>query len=530
MGLRAAIVAWAGAALLAAGICAGEPQGAASQAKVFESDRQLQALSAIDRLILEDLKRHNLQPAALCSDVVFIRRAFVDVIGTIPTAHDVRRFLADSSPDKRTELIDQLLRREEFADYWAMKWCDLLRVKAEFPVNLWPNAVQAYHRWIRTSIRDNKPYDKFVREMLVASGSNFREPPVNFYRAMQNRGPAGMAKTVALTFMGVRAEKWPETQLQDMAAFFSFVRHKATAEWKEEIVFFDPGNEHDFAARPATFPDGSKTQFTADQDPREQFADWLVRADNPWFVRNAVNRVWCWLMGRGIIHEPDDIRPDNPPTNPELLACLEKEFIESCYDLKRLYRLILTSQAYQLSFLPGSDSPEAAAHFAHYPLRRMESEVLIDAINQITWTIEQYSSSIPEPYTVIPDGVRAIALADGSITSTFMELFGRPSRDTGLESERNNEPSAAQRLHLLNSSHIQRKIQQSTTLMSLALSQENRRKIIDELYLTIVARHPTDAEHEAIMAHADSGVAGRRELVADVAWSLINGVEFLYRH
>jgi hypothetical protein len=315
-----------------------------------------------------------------------------------------------------------------------------------------------------------------------------------------------------------------------MAAFFSFIRHKMTAEWKEEIVFYDPGNEHDFAARPATFPDGTKTEIRADRDPREQFAEWLIRADNPWFVRNVVNRVWSWLMGRGIVHEADDLRPDNPASNPELLAWLEQDFVSSGYDLKRLYRQILTSQAYQFSAVPRCESPEAAAHFAHYPLRRMEAEVLIDAINQITWTIEQYSSPIPEPYTVIPDGVRAIALADGSIGSTFLELFGRPPRDTGLESERNNEPSGAQRLHLQNSSHIQRKIQQSTTLMSLALSQENRRKIIDELYLTIVARHPTEAEFEAIMAYADSGVAGRRELVADVAWSLINGVEFLYRH
>lgn len=497
----------------------------ADPAEPFETGTRPLAKSKIDTLVFDQLARLNVEPANLCSDAVFLRRAFVDVIGSIPTSEETRRFLADTSPDKRTALIDHLLQRDEFADYWAMKWCDLLRVKAEFPVNLWPNAVQAYHRWIRTSIRDNKPYDKFVREMLTANGSNFRVPPVNFYRAMQNRGPEGMARTVALTFMGVRAERWPEEQLKGMAAFFAFVRHKSTAEWKEEIVYFAPGSE----AMIGRFPDGSTVRLTGDNDPRVLFAEWLIDPKNPWFARNIANRVWSWLLGRGIVHEPDDLRPDNPPSNPELLEHLEREFVASGCNLKKLYRAILTSQVYQLSSMARGEHPEAGTHFAQYRLRRMEAEVLIDGINQITWTIEQYSSPIPEPYTVIPDGQRAIALADGSITSSFLELFGRPARDTGLEAERNNEPTAAQRMHLLNSSHIQRKIAQSNTLMSLALSQRSRREIIEELYLTILSRPPTDEEKRVVEAYAEAS-GSRREMVADVAWSLINGVEFLYRH
>ena len=250
---------------------------------------------------------------------MFVRRVYLDVIGTLPSGEEAREFILDRSPNKRRALIDRLLEREEFADYWAMKWSDLLRVKAEFPINLWPNAAQAYHRWIRTCIKENVPYDQFVREMLTASGSNFRVPPVNFYRAMQSREPAGIAQAVALTFMGTRAEKWPKERLAGMAAFFAQVGYKYTAEWKEEIVFFDPGKtntaaSNEVAIAAAVFPDGTAAHLSPDQDPREVFADWLIDPKNPWFARNIANRVWSWLLGRGIIHEPDDIRPDNPPT------------------------------------------------------------------------------------------------------------------------------------------------------------------------------------------------------------------------
>ena len=250
-----------------------------------------------------------------------------------------------------------------------MKWSDLLRIKAEFPINLWPNAAQTYHRWIRTSIKNNLPYDQFVRQMLTASGSNFRVAPVNFYRAMQNREAPDIAKTVALTFMVTRADKWPKDQLAGMAAFFAKVGYKCTAEWKDEIVFFDPGktnapatNEVRIAAA-AVFPDGTSARLSPDRDPREVFADWLIDPKNPWFTRNIANRVWAWLVGRGIIHEPDYIRPDNPPSNPELLALLEQELIASHYDLKHLYRLILNSKTYQLSSVPKADSPEGDANF-----------------------------------------------------------------------------------------------------------------------------------------------------------------------
>jgi hypothetical protein len=505
--------------------------GAAAPSAVqgpFESRAAPTPRSQIDKLVFDRLEKLEIQPANICTDAVFVRRVYLDVIGTLPTAQEARTFILDKDPKKRSALIDSLLERREFADYWAMKSSDLLRVKAEFPINLWPNAVQAYHHWIRSSIKKNLPYDKFVRELLVSSGSNFRVPQVNFYRAMQSKEPQTIAQAVALTFMGERADKWDKKRLSGMAGFFSQVGFKITAEWKEEIVYFDP-NKGSTGLR-AVFPDGKEAKLSPDKDPREVFADWLIDAKNPWFTRNIANRVWSWLLGRGIIHEPDDIRPDNPPSNPELLALLEKELITAKYDLKHIYRLILNSNTYQLSSIPKTDKPEGAVNFSHYPLRRLEAEVLIDALNQITGTTEKYSSEIPEPFTFIPPEQRSIAMADGSITSSFLEMFGRPPRDTGLESERNNSFTAAQRLHLINSSHIQRKIEQGGKLRALMQGKANTRQFATKFYLAILSRFPTNEEVKVVEEYSKSQRNNSRAVAVDLAWALINSAEFLYRH
>jgi hypothetical protein len=500
----------------------------------FESRAVPTPRGQIDKLVFGRLERLDIQPANICTDAVFVRRVYLDVIGTLPTAQETRTFILDKDPNKRSNLIDNLLERDEFADYWAMKWGDLLRVKAEFPINLWPNAVQAYHHWIRTSIKKNLPYDRFVRELLVSSGSNFRVPQVNFYRAMQSKEPETIAQVVALTFMGERAENWEKERLSGMAGFFSQVGYKSTGEWKEEIVYFDPNRATSPTTGKATikavFPDGKAARLSPDKDPREIFANWLITAKNPWFTRNIANRIWSWLLGRGIIHEPDDIRPENPPSNPKLLAFLEKELIAAKYDLKHIYRLILNSSTYQLSCIPRSKKPEGAVNFSHYPLRRLEAEVLIDALNQITGTTEKYSSQIPEPFTFIPAEQRSIALADGSITSSFLELFGRPPRDTGLESERNNLPTAAQSLHMLNSSHIQRKIEQGRKLRNLMQVKGNMRQLATRYYLAILSRFPTNEEVKLVEEYSKSQRGNRRIVAVDLAWALINSAEFLYRH
>jgi hypothetical protein len=545
---------------------------------VYDSPDPPAPAGEIDRIVFSALSARGIQPV-LCSDAVFVRRAYLDVIGTLPGADEVRNFLQDpDAKDKRRLLIDRLLERKEYADYWAMRWSDILRIKAEFPVNLWPNAAQAYHRWVRESIAGNKPYDAFARELLTSSGSNFRVGPVNFYRAVQSKTPDAIAGVVALTFMGVRTDMWPPERQKSMAVFFSQIGYKPTSEWKEENVFWDPlhaaalpGNTApgqaaismtDKAAGKAAgetpappagvepptavFPDGARIPLSPDRDPREVFADWLVTPKNPWFTRCIVNRVWAWMLGRGIIHEPDDIREDNPPSHPRLLAYLEKEMAAGGYDLKRLYRLILNSGTYQLSSIPRGQSPDTEAFFATYPIRRLDAEVLIDAINKITGMSEFYSSPIPEPFTNIPRDKPAIAIADGSITSPFLALFGRPARATGMLNERDNKPLPAQWLHLLNSSHIQQKIEQSPALKAIIGANRKPRDVIEDLFLTILSRLPTDDEvkhAETYSATSAAAVAAkpakppakavttkRREEWLDIIWALMNSTEFLYRH
>lgn len=540
----------------------------------------------IDELALAVLKKKGITPSEKCSDEVFIRRVFLDVIGTIPPPQQVRGFLANKDPLKRARLIDTLLERDEFAEYWGLKWGDLLRIKAEFPSNLWPNAVQAYDRWVRESLRQNKHYDQFVRELLTASGSNFRDPPANFYRAFQGRTPRQIADNVALLFMGVRLDKagLTEDQILGLSAFFAKVGYKGTDEWKEEIVFFNPAGQLTNAATggkpviPQT-PDGRVFTLAADQDPRVAFAEWLTAPDNPWFARCIVNRVWYWLLGRGLVHEPDDMRASNPPWSPELLAYLEKELVTHHFDLKHIYRVILNSDTYQRSSVPTDGNIGDRDGFSRYRIRRLDAEPLLDAINQITGGGEKYTSNIPEPFTFLPDDQRAITLSDGSIESPFLELFGRPARNTSYESERSSVPSVFQVQHLLNSSHVQKKIEKSGVLRQLvnqkkpvvavpvkaaagatnAISTPSRlggdaspsskagtgvdvskpieatpvvenAALIEELYLRILSRFPTPQEIQVANEYLKSSKRPLTDSVCDLVWALINTAEFSLKH
>jgi len=306
------------------------------------------------------------------------------------------------------------------------------------------------------------------------------------------------------------------------------VAYKKTAEWKEEIVYLDPAPAE---AKDGVLPDGTKVRIPADVDPRGIFADWLIKPDNPWFARNIANRIWSWLLGRGIIHEPDDIRPDNPPSNPELLAGLERELVSSRYDLRHVFRLILNSQTYQQSSIPKGDPAQADALFARYAVRRLDAEVLQDALCAICGTGVEYSSSIPEPFAFVPKTQRSILLADGSITSAFLEMFGRPPRDTGLESERNNQPSGAQLMYLMNSSAVLRGIERSPKLAGIYRSVNWRRSdAVPQVYLLILSRHPTWAEAEAAEYYFRTSGLRLKEALDDLAWALVNSKEFLFRH
>jgi hypothetical protein len=510
--------------------------GSVLLAPLFASGEGTAPNNRIDELVFARQAETGFPPSERCPDAVFLRRVFVDVIGTIPTVGEARAFLDSPEGADRARLIDKLLDRDEFAVYLGLKWCDLFRVKAEFPSNLWPNAVQAYHHWVVDAFRRNMPYDQFARALLTTSGSNFRDAPVNFYRPFQHRTPRNILETAALIFMGVRLENsgWTEEELLGMDAFFGKVAYKKTSEWKEEIVYFDPTAEflHPQTAQPVVPKpvNGPPLNLGAFDDPRTAFADWLTAPDNPWFAKAVVNRIWYQLMGRGIIHEVDDIRPDNPAWSPELLAFLERELIENQYDLRHIYRLILNSATYQLSAVSTYENQHDEKGFSHYRVRRMDAEVLIDAVCQITGTFEEYSSAIPEPFTYIPKEQRSIMLADGSIKSSFLEMFGRPGRDTSYESERSNDPTVFQSMHMLNSSHFQDKIMQSPVIRRLLQKVRRPAQRVVELYLHILSRYPTDEEMETLFDYQLTSESGADDVAYDLVWCLINSNEFILRH
>ncbi|MCY2995237.1 MAG: DUF1553 domain-containing protein [Planctomycetota bacterium] len=469
----------------------------------------------IDELVLARLKRLGIPPSELCSDQHFFRRVYLDVVGTLPKPEETQAFLADADPQKRGKLIDRLLASEEFAEYWALKWGDLFRMKSEYPSTLWPNAVQAFHRWIRLSIAQDKPYDRFARELITSSGSNFRVPPANFYRAFQKKTPQTLAEVTTLIFMGARvgcarchghpSENWTLGDNLGVAAFFSPVKYKNTREWKEEIVYVDTRSTlrepRTGELVPPKFLGGAVVELKPGEDPRLKLAEWLTAPENPWFARNIVNRTWFWLLGRGIIQDPDDLRPTNPPTNPELLAYLEQELLSHKYDLKHIYRLILNSKTYQLSSKANQFNENDVAYFSHYYTKRLGAETLLDAIGQVTKSWDTYRSIIPEPYVVMPTGFRATHLADGSVTLPFLELFGRPPRDTAFESDRDLRLYLRQTLHMLNSGDVQNKINASPWLKQLLADVKEDPQIVDEVYLATLSRLPTAEEKNKITAY-----------------------------
>lgn len=498
----------------------------------YEADRFEGHPSDIDKLVFSALRQAGIEPALPCSDEVFVRRVYLDLAGRIPTLEETRDFLEDAGRNRRERLIDELLAGEDYIDYWTMRWCDVLRVKSEFPINLWPDAVQAYHRWIREQVAANRPYDEMAGELITACGSNFRDPAVNFFRAVRGEGPEAIAAAVALTFLGSRIEHWPAPKRTDLEAICGSVIFKPTAEWKEVIVCPDPSRFSAFSVR---LPDGFSVEVDPGGDARAVFAAWLTSPHNAVFARAGANRIWAWVFGRGVVHEADDLRPDNPPTVPGLLEYLGKAFIADGYDQRKLLRRILNSQVYQLSFLPRSDDPRVPELFAAYPVRRLEAEVLLDVLCALTGNKEGYISPIPEPFTHIPKSDRSVCLADASITSPFLEMFGRSNRDSGLLSERNNEISAAQCLYLLNSTTLQQQLRHSPRLIGLTKGRLKRgaREVVEGLYLTLLSRKPTHEEWGVVLGGRDAlrdSAAPVADKIEDLVWALVNSKEFLHRH
>ena len=504
----------------------------------------LAANNRVDELVYAKLKAMGIPPSPLASDSEFLRRLYLDTIGLLPTPEEARAFLADPNPAKRAGLIDRLMERVEFTDFWALKWGDLLRIKSEFPVRLWPKAVAVYYEWLRESIAQNKPYDQFARELLTSTGSNFKVGPANFVRAVPNKDARTLGETAALVFMGARIgcarchshplESWsPEDDL-GFGAYFARVNFKNTGEWKEEVVYpdfklslRDPRTR--LVVQPQV-PGGKPLQLTAEQDPRGQLAEWLTAPDNPYFTANIVNRIWYWLLGRGIIEAPDDLRPTNPPTNPELLGYLQQELVSHHYDLRHIYRLILNSRTYQLSSQTNEWNAADQTHFSHYPTRRLTAEQMLDAISQFTETSEKFRSIIPEPYSNWPANFRAEQISDGNTECSFLDLFGRSPRDTPFEGERDSGLTIRQTLYLLNSEQLEAKLSGSPRFKRWITANRSDAEMVDEIYLSTVSRLPSESERKKAVEYLAGKKNARAVGVQDVAWAVVNSKEFVFNH
>jgi hypothetical protein len=448
----------------------------------------------------------------LCSDEVFIRRSYLTLTGRLPKPLVVAQFIKTTNQKKRSFLIDELLNSDEYVQYMVLRWGDILRIKSEFPSNLWPNGVQAYNRWLYESIRDNKPYDQFVSGLLVSNGSNFRASAVNFYRAFLNRTPENIYQNVCLLFLGSR------TCDKNGSICFSQIKYKSTKEWKEEIVFVDLEKTAPYSK--IMMPDKRGINLTQGEDWRINYTNWLTDKSNTRFSAVMANRMWYWLFGNGIVNEPDDWSSKNPPSNPQLIDFLTDWFIKSGYDMKALAKLILNSTAFQ----------SVAAPDGYYMPQRLPAEVIVDALADVTGSFESYRSRVPEPYTYYPEGTRSVNLGDATVSSTALELFGRASRDNSLESHRTNEISERQLLYLMNSADLEKRIQKSKVLNSLCTRDGNIEKLCQSITLMMLSRFPTEGEIQMFKAFSEKDGLSLRDLASDILWTHINSTEFLFNH
>ena len=474
----------------------------------------------IDRLVNKELSARKIPPSERCGDDVFLRRLYLVTTSRTPSPDAVRQFLDDKSPDKRAKMVDKLLASDEYVENQVLKWGDLLRVKSEFSSNIWPNGVQAYNRWLKEQLRENTPYDVMVKNLLISTGSNFRSPAVNFYRINQERSPEAFLRDIYQIFMGERSYRGGSE------TFFAQVSFKKTHEWKEEIVYLNI----DRMPLSAALPNGRKVDLKKGEDFRVPYVEWLVSSENPQFARAIVNRIWFWLMGVGIVEPADDFRDGNPPANPQLLDYLQKELVLHKYDLRHIFRIILTSDTFGRTSLSTAGNRDDDRYFSHYPTRRLSAEQLMDAVCDVTGVPDNFSSRAPEPYTHFPGGTRSIEIGDGSVTTSQLQLFGRPSRDVSLESDRNNTPTFKQTIFLLNSGYVLNKLEQSPVIKALVENNKDRSKLISEIYLTALCRYPDENEISAVASYADQHKAGPLKLAKNLMWALINSDAFIFNH
>lgn len=504
----------------------------------------------IDRHVFAKLRALQIMPAPLCSDAVFLRRVYLDVLGVLPTVEEVRGFLADPRPDKRDRLIDPLLQRPEFADFWALKWSDLLRNEEK---TLDRKGVAVFHQWIRQSIADGKPLNAFARELLAARGSTYANPAANFYRAV--RDPSSRAEAAAQVFLGVRLQcarchnhpfdRWTQDDYYGLAACFARIQYKILENRRrdrfdqhefdgEQVVWTDRVSEikHPRTSTSATprFPGATSA---VGPDRLQALADWVADSANPFFAKAQVNRVWFHLMGRGLVEPNDDFRATNPPANGPLLDALAQDFAAHQFDLRALIKTIVQSRTYQLSATPNDTNRDDEANGSHALIRPLPAEVLLDAMAQVL--------AVPPTYSGYPAGTRAVQLAGVPPArergrdrrmggEVFLKRFGKPERLLSCECERSDDTTLGKTFQLLTGDLLNRMLTaRENRLGRLLTAGRSDRDIVVELYLAALSRMPTEPESQAAVAYLQKA-DDRRAALEDVAWGLLNAKELLLRH
>ncbi len=506
----------------------------------------------IDQLVLAQLKELRLPPSPPADDATFVRRAFLDVIGRLPTAEEVRAFVQDRSPGKHERLADFLLARPEFVDFWAYRWSDLLLVTGS---KLRPDAISAYYQWIRDAVAENKPWDAWVRELITARGSSVDEGASNFYAVHQD--PEAMAENVSQAFLALSIncakchnhplEKWTNDQYYSFANLFARVRAKGwggdprNGDGKRTLYVEDAGDliqPRTGKPQPPAPLDAPPLEGSDPADRRVALAAWLTSPDNPYFTRAIVNRVWASFLGSGLVEPVDDLRASNPASNEKLLEALARHLIAERYDLKRLMRTILISQTYRRSSEPVPGNESDLRHHARYQPRRLMAEVLSDAIADVTGVSDTFSEialndGSSEKTTAYTNVTRSLQLRDAAVRSYFLKTFGRHPREITCECERSNQPSLVQVLHLSNGNTLNEKLASKTGHLTRWLATEPTPiQILEEAWMRCLGRAPTAAEVKAtepLLTEA-SAPAARREVVEDLYWSLLTSREFLFQH
>lgn len=517
-----------------------------------------QPANFIDEHVIAKWKQLGLPPSEPCSDSEFLRRASLDITGTLPTAKEAEQFLADTDPNKRSKLVDELLNRPAYASYFALKWGDILRNRSEGMVGVGGKQERtlALHEWIRGSLAKNKPYDQFVREIVTATGDFAgpqSQPPVGWFNVL--RTPQAVVDDLAQVFLGTRIqcaqchhhpyEKWSQDDYWGMAAFFARVQlvnpknaaqplkaNPKTNAGDTRLVLL-PGGQvtgpHGKSyGRPRPL-DGQEQEVAADDDPREKLVDWMVRADNPYFARAIANRYWAHFFGRGIVEMPDDMRVSNPASNEPLLSALARDFADHKFDLKHLIRTICTSKTYQLSSAPNEHNKKDRQNYARYYPRRLPAEVLFDAIDQVTGVPVKFVSA-KGGGSAKTTATRAIELPDETVKTPLLTAFGKPDRGSACECERSGAATLTQSLYLISSTELHGKLKdKSGRVAQLAADPRPVAEKIRDIYLMIYGRPPVADELQTVERYlADGG--GRREAYEDVFWALLNTKEFLFNH